>query len=72
MYVSEYNLFTPNNDECICEMGTKYDNQKIKEKMDNTKSKGKRIDSPTATSDDISNIFYKHYPKYQKGELDES
>jgi len=53
-------------------MGTKYDNQKIKEKMDNTKSKGKRIDSPTTTSDDISNIFYKHYPKYQKGELDES
>ncbi len=51
-------------------MGTKYDNQKIKEKMDNTKSKGKRIDSPT--TDDISNIFYKHYPKYQKGELDES
>lgn len=51
-------------------MGTKYDNQKIKEKMDNTKSKGKRIDSPT--TDDISNIFYKHYPKYQMGELDES
>ncbi len=46
--------------------------KKFKEKMDNAKSKGKRIDSPTATSDDISNIFYKHYPKYQKGELDES
>lgn len=28
MYVSEYNLFTPNNDGCVCETGTKYDNQK--------------------------------------------
>lgn len=46
--------------------------KKFKEKMDNAKSKGKRIDSPTTTSDDISNIFYKHYPKYQMGELDES
>ena len=46
--------------------------QRVRSGMNNAKSKGKRIDSPTATSDDISNIFYKHYPKYQKGELDES
>lgn len=43
--------------------------QRVKSGMDNAKSKGKRIGRPTTTADDIPNIFYKHYPKYKKGEL---
>ena len=43
--------------------------KKFKEKMDNAKSKGKKIGRPTTTADNIPNIFYKHYPKYKKGDL---
>ncbi len=43
--------------------------QRVRSGMDNAKSKGKRIGRPTTTADDIPNIFYKHYPKYKKGEL---
>lgn len=43
--------------------------QRVRSGMDNAKSKGKRIGRPTTTADDIPNIFYKHYPKYKKGDL---
>lgn len=43
--------------------------QRVKSGMDNAKSKGKRIGRPTTTANDIPNIFYKHYPKYKKGDL---
>mgnify|MGYP001113066896 FL=1 len=43
--------------------------QRVKSGMDNAKSKGKRIGRPTTTAGDIPNIFYKHYPKYKKGDL---
>ena len=43
--------------------------QRVKSGMENAKAKGKKIGRPATTADDIPNIFYKHYPKYKKGEL---
>ena len=43
--------------------------QRVKSGMQNTKAKGKSIGRPTVTADDIPSVFYKHYPKYQKGEI---
>lgn len=43
--------------------------QRVKSGMQNAKAKGKTIGRPSTTSDDIPNIFYKHYPKYKKGEI---
>lgn len=43
--------------------------QRVKSGMENAKAKGKTIGRPSTTSDDIPNIFYKHYPKYKKGEI---
>ena len=43
--------------------------QRVKSGMENAKSKGKTIGRPCTTADDIPNIFYKHYPKYQQGEI---
>ena len=43
--------------------------QRVKSGMENAKSKGKAIGRPAVTSDDIPAIFYRHYPKYQKGEI---
>lgn len=43
--------------------------QRVKSGMENARAKGKKIGRPTTTADDIPNIFYKHYPKYKKGEL---
>jgi DNA invertase Pin-like site-specific DNA recombinase len=43
--------------------------QRVKSGMDHAKSKGKKIGRPTTTADNIPNIFYKHYPKYKKGDL---
>ena len=37
--------------------------------MRNAKAKGKVIGRPAVTADDIPNVFYKHYPKYKRGEL---
>lgn len=37
--------------------------------MENAKAKGKKIGRPITTAENIPNIFYKHYPKYKKGEL---
>ena len=41
--------------------------QRVKSGMENAKSKGKAIGRPAVTADDIPAIFYRHYPKYQKG-----
>lgn len=43
--------------------------QRVKSGMENAKAKGKKIGRPITTSDDIPNIFYKHYPKYKSGLL---
>ena len=43
--------------------------RRVKSGMENAKSKGKAIGRPAVTADDIPAIFYRHYPKYQKGEI---
>lgn len=43
--------------------------QRVKSGMENAKAKGKAIGRPPVTADNIPNIFYKHYPKYKKGEI---
>lgn len=43
--------------------------QRVKSGMQNAKAKGKKIGRPSVTSDDIPAIFYRHYPKYKKGEI---
>lgn len=43
--------------------------QRVKSGMENAKAKGKTIGRPATTSDDIPNVFYKHYPKYKNGEI---
>lgn len=43
--------------------------QRVKSGMENAKCKGKTIGRPTTTADNIPSIFYKHYPKYKKGEI---
>lgn len=43
--------------------------QRVKSGMENAKSKGKIIGRPTTTADNIPGIFYKHYPKYKKGDI---
>jgi DNA invertase Pin-like site-specific DNA recombinase len=43
--------------------------RRVKSGMANAKAKGKTIGRPITTADDIPSIFYKHYPKYKKGEI---
>ncbi len=43
--------------------------QRVKSGMANAKANGKKIGRPKTTADDIPSIFYKHYPKYKKGEI---
>lgn len=43
--------------------------QRVKSGIANAKAKGKTIGRPSTTEDDIPSIFYKHYPKYKKGEI---
>lgn len=43
--------------------------QRVKSGMENAKAKGRAIGRPPVTADSIPNIFYKHYPKYKKGEI---
>lgn len=43
--------------------------QRVKSGMANAKAKGKLIGRPKVTEDSIPNVFYKHYPKYKKGEI---
>lgn len=46
--------------------------QRVKSGMDNARAKGKAIGRPTTTADDIPSAFYKHYPKYKKGEINKA
>lgn len=46
--------------------------QRVKSGMENAKAKGKAIGRPPVTAEDIPNVFYKHYPKYKKGELNKT
>lgn len=43
--------------------------QRVKSGMENAKAKGKRIGRPTVTANNIPAVFYKHYPKYQQGQI---
>ncbi len=43
--------------------------QRVKSGMENAKAKGKTIGRPSTTAEDIPSIFYKHYQKYKKGEI---
>ena len=43
--------------------------QRVKSGMQNAKAKGKRLGRPKTTADDISSVFYKHYPQYKNGEI---
>ena len=43
--------------------------QLVKSGMENAKAKGKTIGRPAVTADSIPAIFFKHYPKYKKGEI---
>ena len=43
--------------------------QRVKSGMENAKAKGKAIGRPPVTAEGIPGIFYKHYPKYQQGEI---
>ncbi len=38
--------------------------ERVKSGMQNAKAKGKRIGRPSLTTEDISPLFYKHYPSY--------
>ncbi len=46
--------------------------QRVKSGMENARAKGKAIGRPPVTADDIPGVFYKHYPKYKKGELNKT
>ena len=46
--------------------------QRVKSGMENARAKGKQIGRPAATADDIPAIFYRHYPKYAKGEINKA
>ena len=37
--------------------------------MEHAKINGKAVGKPRTTENDIPHIFYKHYPKYTKGEI---
>lgn len=43
--------------------------RRVKSGMQNAKAKGKTLGRPQVTADDIPNIFYKHYPKYKRGDI---
>ena len=46
--------------------------QRVKSGMQNAKAKGRKIGRPTTTAEDIPSVFYKHYPKYKKGEINKA
>lgn len=43
--------------------------ERVRSGMRNAKAKGKKIGRPSTDADAIPSIFYKHYPKYIKGEI---
>ena len=46
--------------------------QRVKSGMQNAKAKGRKIGRPTTTAENIPSVFYKHYPKYKKGEINKA
>lgn len=46
--------------------------QRVKSGMQNAKAKGRKIGRPATTAEDIPSVFYKHYPKYKKGEINKA
>lgn len=42
---------------------------RVKSGVANARAKGKTLGRPKTTVDDIPDVFYRHYPKYQRGEL---
>jgi len=46
--------------------------QRVKSGMENARVKGRQIGRPAATAEDIPAIFYRHYPKYAKGEINKA
>lgn len=46
--------------------------QRVKSGMENAKAKGKAIGRPPVTIDDIPAIFFRHYQKYQKREINKT
>ena len=45
---------------------------RVRSGMQNAKAKGKKIDRPKVTKEDIPAIFYKHYPAFVAGKLNVS
>ena len=43
--------------------------QRVKSGMANAKAKGSAIGRPSTKAEDIPGIFYKHYPKFKKGDI---
>jgi len=43
--------------------------QRVKSGMANAATKGSKIGRKPTTADDIPSVFYKHYPKLKKGEI---
>ncbi len=43
--------------------------ERVKSGIRNAKAKGKIVGRPNTTEEDIPYIFYKHYPKLKKGEI---
>lgn len=43
--------------------------QRVKSGMENAKEKGKKIGRPMTNEENIPNVFFRHYPKYQKKEI---
>ena len=46
--------------------------QRVKSGMENARAKGRQIGRPLATAEDVPAIFYRHYPKYAKGEINKA
>ncbi len=46
--------------------------QRVKSGMQNAKANGKQIGRPNTTAEDIPQIFYRHYPKYNNREINKA
>ena len=46
--------------------------ERVKSGMQNAKAKGKHLGRPCLTAEDISPLFYKHYPSYVNGTMNVS
>ena len=46
--------------------------QRVKSGLQNAKAKGKQLGRPSTSTDNIPNVFYKHYPKYKNGEINKA